>query len=207
MTHLTERLTEVERQIPDAQKLADAEASWLLANGASGGNPWSGASKRRDDLVSEARDIRHRIKGHELTAAHDELRRLDTELARLQLERDAADREVRERVAHPAVQKYLGAGSICRRHGWGHTFASLFMPWYESGRPRYSGLSEQAVFFLDSPDAKNAGVQFNVTTEREAVIAWNEARNRANLAMMAWNGAADRRQRLLRENPELKSAS
>ena len=146
-----------------------------------------------------------KIEGERLNGAIRELRRLDQELAKAQLQREAADRALRERKEHETVQRYLGATSVCMKLGWGDSWSAFFRPWYESGKPRYQGLNEQAAFFIDSPLAAQYGVKFDLERDREAVRHYLEAFDAANQAAVTWSAHASHRADLLREHPELKA--
>jgi hypothetical protein len=200
-------LKHLDLQIEKARLAANAEAAFDAANGREGPNPWANAKKALDDLEDDRRQLVLKHEGEKLNEAIRELRRLDQELEKAQAQREAADRALRERKEHETVQRYLGATSTCMKLGWGHSWTAFFRPWYESGKPRYMGANEQAVFFLDSPLAQDAGVQFDLDGEREAVRRYVEAFDAANQAAITWSAHASHRADLLREHPELKAAS
>lgn len=200
-------LKHLDLEIEKARLAANAEAAYDAANGREGPNPWANATRTLEDLERDRRQLDLKIQGEKLTKAVQELKRLDEELAKAQVQREAADRLLRERKEHESVKRYLGATSICMKLGWGHSWAAFFRPWYESGKPRYIAANEQAVFFLDSPLAQDAGVQFDLERDRDAVRGYIEALDNANRASLKWSNVQDRRQKLLQDWPQLRTAS
>src|SRR5580704_337431 len=124
-------LLHLDSEIVKAREAASAESAWNAANGTETANPWANSKRRLDDLEHDRDQLALRIKGEQLTKAHEELKRLDEELAKTQVQREAADRVLRERIEHETVQRYLGATSICMKFGWGHSWSAFFRPWYE----------------------------------------------------------------------------
>lgn len=208
VTHSDEAaLRRFDLEIENAREAANAEEAWTVANGSEAPNPWENSKCRLDELFSGRNQLQLRVRGEALTKAHNELRRLDEELSKAQVERELANRAVQQRSEDEIVKRYLEATSICMRMGWGHSWSAFFRPWYESNKPRYQGLNESGAFFVDSPLAKSAGVRFDLGEDREAVKRYMEAQDAANKAQTHWCALAELRANLLRERPELHSAS
>lgn len=91
-------------------------------------------------------------------------------------------------------------------HGWGYSF-EIFRQFFQSMRPRYNGAPDCLPFFVDGPEAKAAGVSFNLEGDRQAVKLWLEAKDAADQKLMLWNQACERKRALIREVPELGSAA
>lgn len=200
--NLQERLRDIEALMPQLEQRAGAEAALLVARGDSG--PLAGARQKRDELRQEANDIRLQLRGHEISKSLDELMALDKELVEATERREAADAEVRRQGESPIIQKWLAAPSIATQYGYRYSF-DLWAAFILSGRAIYNAAPECALFFR-SPECPEA-LQFNLEDDREHIVAYHRAKDEAQRASLMWTGAADRRQRLLQEHPELKAAT
>jgi len=196
-----QHLQEIEHQIGQSETLAKAEQAFT-ASTPDARNPWQGESEKLAALRGERENLRLRIAGEKLSAALAHKRELEERLDRLMVARRVADREVAERLQHPTVQRYLNAGTVCRRHGWAHSF-EIFSQWFESKRERWNAAPECATFFLDSTDAEVAGVRFDTGPERTAVHLYLQAKDHATRLVSEWCLVAEQLRALLREHPEL----
>lgn len=105
---------------------------------------------------------------------------------------------------NPVVPKWLGAPIVAVGQGWGHSW-TLYAQWFLSGRGLRNGVPECAAFFWD-PQCPEP-LAFDLEADRETIRRYHQAIGTADLALKQQQNAADRRQRLLRERPELKNAS
>jgi hypothetical protein len=198
---LAQRLEALEHQISGTEGLAEAENAFGAAH-PEAENPWAGAAQKLLALHQERDHLALALQGQRLSSTLAKQRELRERLEALMVQRQVADRVVLERAQHPTVVRYLGAGAICRQRGWAWSF-SRFMDWYETKRERVNGLPEDAAWFLDSPQAREAGVYFNTGTDREAVHLYREAQGAAEAALMAWNAVRSELELLIREHPEI----
>jgi hypothetical protein len=197
-----ERLTRIERELPEAERLAQAEEAYLTQH--ADGGPWSGASEKRDALVAEANDLRLQMRGQELSSALDELRNLEHEQSNAAERRIRADEAVRRLAEDETVKRYLAARPLAMRLGWGWSW-DQYSAWLESGRARYNA-APQCLLFFESAECVPE-LRFDHVQERERIRQYREAVGAAEVALLVWSNDADRRQRLLQEHPELKAAS
>ncbi|HET6275725.1 MAG TPA: hypothetical protein VFE16_07325, partial [Candidatus Cybelea sp.] len=109
-------------EIERAQRAADAESAYDAANGREGPNPWANSGRALADLEADREQLTLRVKGQALTKSILELKRLDQEIAEAELEREHADRVLRQHSEHESVKRYLAATAICMRNGWGHSW-------------------------------------------------------------------------------------
>jgi len=198
---LQERLKVLEREIERAESFEQAEAAFRAAE-PEAKNPWQGAAQKLYALRQEHKDVALAIQGERLNGALAKQRELQQRLDRLSLLRQIADRAVRDRAAHPSVVRYLNAGAVCRERGWGWSW-TRFQEFFQSKRERYGGLPGDAAFFLDSAQARDAGVRFDMGADRAAVHLYLEALDDANRRLVEWNAVAEQLRLLLRETPEL----
>lgn len=207
MTHaptlsLEHRLAQIDAELPKAQQMADAERAYRAAYHV--GGLWEGAGKHLEKLKAERTDLQLQAEGRRLAAAETRLRELDRELEEAQALRDKADQAVRAALENTTVQRYRQAPTVARNCGFAHSWVH-FSAWYESGRERYQAMPEDGPYFVDNP-ACPAALKFNLDADRTAVRKWRQAVSDADVALLRWGNAADRRSRLLNENPELSTA-
>jgi hypothetical protein len=199
---IRERLTQIEAELPEAERRAEAELAMVAATGNAG--RWAGKAKLLDELRNEQKDLKLQVKGRELSKALAEFKALEEELERATKARQRAERAVRELAEDEALIRYLKAPSIAREYGYGHSFL-LFQQFLESNRARTNGAPECLAFF-ESASCPEA-LRFNLEGDRDKIRRYREAVGQADLALMAWGAIADKRQRLLQENPELRDAA
>lgn len=204
---LQERLNFLEREIERQESLEHAEAAFRAGNpDPETVNPWHGAGQTLLSMCQERERIALAIEGERLNSALAKQRELRQALDRLSLERQIADRAVRTRAEHASVQRYLAAGAICRQRGWAFSW-ERFRQFFESGRQRYGGLTEDGAFFLDSAQARDANVRFSLEFDRAPVMLYLEALDASNRKLAEWNAVGEQLRMLLREHPELQGVA
>jgi hypothetical protein len=190
-------LAHLDSEIMQAREAADAEAAFEAANGDIQ-NPWANSKRRLDDLESDRRQLALRIEGTKLSKAYSELQNLAEELQLAEKERRAADQKLKE---HSIVLRWKDAGAVARRHNFGHSWV-LYSGWILSGKSRYFAPECIHYFEQHGPIA----LRFN-EGEGAIVRAWAQAKESADRALMKWSSVQDRRQKLLRDWPQLRTAS
>jgi hypothetical protein len=199
-------LEAIEAQLERARALAKAEAAFEATNSPAIPNPWAGSQKTLADLEADRQQLQLRVAGaklNDLLAKRDELQKRYDDLT---LQKIAADRQVAELAQNPTVIRYREASFVTMREGWGRSF-QIFREFFESKRAIYNAAPDCAPWFLNSQEAENANVRFNLEADRQAVHLWIQATDEANKILSAWNSASEQLRNLLREHPELGAAS
>jgi hypothetical protein len=188
-------------EIERAQQAAEAEAAFDSVNGRGALNPWANAARALTDLEQDRRQLSLRIEGEKLSKAYADLRSLDEELRQAEQERQSADQVLKEQSEHPTIVKWKDAGSIARRHGFGHTFV-LYSNWILTGKSRH--YAPEGILYLEQHGP--AELRFS-EEEQKAVRAWAQTKDASDQALLKWGSVRDRREQLLRDWPQLKTAS
>ncbi len=196
---LKEEIVECSIAVDSAARSAEAEKDWKAVHG-DAPNPWSGASKRYEELTARLEELRKQSRGHILAASVSRLRELDAELEKSQKIREIADRKVAEMRSLPLIIRYVEAFALSRNLGQGYSFVQ-WDEWYRKNKPRTHGAPECLTFF-ESP-AADPRLKFNLDDERKTILEYLEARGRSENALIQWTNLTQMRSLLLRERPEL----
>lgn len=194
-----QRLTEIECELPDAERFAEAEAGMLAANGDAG--RWGGSIRRRDDLLAEKRDLELKIRGQELKCAVDELAAIEGEIERATAERTSALETLEQAKTNPVVQRWLKSDEVANREGVGYAW-QIIRPWLVSLKPKTAAPPQVGAMNLsDWPDE----LSFS-DADRQVIHDFIVAEDAVRKADMALTNAKEKRQQLLAQHPELKAA-
>lgn len=197
---ISERLQEIESQLPNAQERANCEAASLAARGDAG--RFEGAARILDDLQCEVKDLRLQLRDMELRQAEDAQAALEAEIPRCQLAKDKASAAIEEARSHPVIVRWLKSDGVVNRFGVGYAW-QIIKPWVASLKARTLAPPQVgAMAFSDWPNE----LRFT-DPEREVVARFLKAKDAEQRAALVLADAHERHRQLLDAHPELKASA
>lgn len=147
-------------------------------------------------------DLELQEQGERLTRAHQQLKDAEQQLADAKAEREQADATVRRLAESEIVTKFLCAYNNAIAMNYGHSW-SMYAAWLVTTLPR--ACAPQPALYLLGADCPEE-LRFS-EDDRAKLRDWATPKDRAETCLHKCDGLASRMALILKEHPELQSAS
>jgi hypothetical protein len=186
----------IETDIANAKLTAEAEIAFAAANPGTP-NPWTGAQDKLIAMEAKWQNDELLRRGQEITAALNDLKRLDDDLVAASERRAATEAGLAALAESEVVKRWKAGFDVSRSYGWGSSWEQ-WAAYIESARP----LDRHAPGYFFRSNECPQELKFD-DGDLILVRQYTAAKHERDLALLHWGALQERRSALLSEHPEL----